>query len=110
VILYYVKQFGLYYGGKDASGAIVFGNALDTGVPVTNKRAAEELVRELGGDCEIEERAFGYKVPWRAYYADTFSGWLKGCWTCFYTTWRHRIRHWWVGVPVEDCNPNCPHL
>lgn len=58
--LYYVKQFGLYYAGKDPDGTYVFTNTR-VGTPAKNTRqAAEDLVKELGEEgCEIEERILG---------------------------------------------------
>jgi hypothetical protein len=35
--------------------------------------------------------SLGYKVPFRQYYAQTFGGWLKGCWTCFWATVGHKL-------------------
>lgn len=55
--LYYVKQFGLYYAGKDQDGTFRFTNTR-AGTPAkTTRQAAEDLVKELGEEgCEIEER------------------------------------------------------
>jgi hypothetical protein len=55
--LYYVKQFGLYYAGKDKDGTFIFTNSRN-GVPAkTTRDAADKLVEELGTDgCEVEER------------------------------------------------------
>lgn len=55
--LYYVKQFGLYYAGKDPDGTIVFSN-VRAGCPAKGTReAADKLVEEFGTEgCEVEER------------------------------------------------------
>ena len=55
--LYYVKQFNLYYAGKDPDGTYVFSNSR-VGCPAkTTREAADELVKELGEEgCEVEER------------------------------------------------------
>lgn len=60
MILYYVKQFNLYYAGTDQDGTLRFQNVRNGAVAKTTREAAEKLCDELGNDnCEIEERNIG---------------------------------------------------
>jgi hypothetical protein len=43
-----------------------------------------------------------WKVPFREYYAETFGGMLKGCWTCFWATLKHRL----AGSPRHPGGPS----
>jgi hypothetical protein len=59
MILYYVKQFNLYYAGV-RDGVLTFANSRRDAVAKTTRKGAEDLCDELGKEhCEIEERDLG---------------------------------------------------
>lgn len=64
MVIYYVKQYGLYYGGTTQDGVIRFANVRSQAVALATREAAEIKANELGREeCEIEERVLGPVGP-----------------------------------------------
>ncbi len=56
MIIYYLKQFGLYYAGTEADGTIRFANSRARAFALRSMDAAIRKSKDIGGDVEIEER------------------------------------------------------